>query len=312
MADFTSKFWSLFIIVGVVGGILAMFWLNRWMSKGPRLPEGDKAKPTGHKWDEDLQELNNPLPKWWLNLFYLTLVFSILYLALYPGLGSFAGVLGWTSVGQYHKEQNTAKALYDPLYDQYLKQDLKTLAVNAGAVRTGERLFATYCTTCHGADARGGSGFPNLRDKDWLYGGELEQIKATIRDGRQGTMPAWEAVLGVEGVFNVSEYVLSLSGRRVNADAADRGKEKYKELCASCHGANAQGNVAMGAPNLTDDVWLHGASQKAVMQSISKGRSGRMPAHGEFLGEAKVHLLAAYVYSLSHPLEPDRVERPRP
>lgn len=309
MADFTSNFWNWFIIIGVVGGIVAMFWLNIWQSERRRATE-EKAKPMGHVWDEDLQELNNPLPRWWLNLFYLTLVFSIVYLILYPGLGTFAGALGWTQLGQYEREMNAAKKQFDPLYEKYLKEDLKTLATNKDAIRTGERLFVNYCTTCHGSDARGAKGFPNLRDSDWLYGGAPETIKMSIMAGRQGVMPAWGAALGGnEGVFQVTEYVLSLSGRRVNEEAALAGKTKYQQLCVACHGADGRGNPQLGAPNLTDDIWLYGGSQKSVMESIDKGRSGRMPAHNEFLGEAKSHLLAAYVYSLSHSFDPERERR---
>ncbi|OGI43467.1 MAG: cytochrome-c oxidase, cbb3-type subunit III [Candidatus Muproteobacteria bacterium RBG_16_64_11] len=297
MADFTSEFWSWFIIAGTVLGIVSMFVLNRWMSGGPK--EGGKPKPMGHVWDEDLQELNNPLPRWWLNMFYITLVFGIGYLALYPGLGSFAGLLKWSEVGEYNKEVEAADKKYGPLYEKYLNEDLRALSQNREAVKTGERLFVNYCTTCHGSDAGGGPGFPNLRDHDWLYGGDPQTVKASIVNGRTGVMPGWGAALGREGVFNVSEYVLSLSGRARNAEAAAGGREKFQQLCVACHGADGKGNPALGAPNLTDGIWLYGGSQRAVMESIEKGRQGRMPAHRDFLGEAKVHLLAAYVLSLS-------------
>jgi len=308
MADFTSNFWNWFIMIGVAGGIIAMFWLNIWQSERRRSAE-EQAKPMGHVWDENLQELNNPLPRWWLNLFYITLVFGIVYLVLYPGFGTFAGALGWTEVGQYDREMAAAKKRYDPLYEKYLKEDLRALATNKEALRTGERLFVNNCTSCHGSDARGAKGFPNLRDSDWLYGGDPETIQATIMNGRQGAMPAWGAALGPEGVLQVAEYVLSLSGRRVNEEAALAGKEKFKQLCVACHGADGHGNQQLGAPNLTDDIWLYGGSQKSVMESIEKGRNGRMPAHNEFLGEAKSHLLAAYVYSLSHSFDPERERR---
>jgi cytochrome c oxidase cbb3-type subunit 3 len=301
MADFTSGFWSWFVIIPTVVGIIAMFVLNRWMTTPPAKGE-EKVKPTGHVWDENLQELNNPLPRWWLNMFYITLVFGIGYLALYPGLGTFAGAWGWTSKGQYEKEMADASKRFDPLYEKYLREDLSTLATSREALKTGERLFVNYCTTCHGADAGGARGFPNLRDGDWLYGGEAETIKASIMNGRGGVMPPWGAALGQEGVFAVAEYVIGLSGKRViNENAAAIGKEKFKQMCASCHGKDGKGNTQIGAPNLTDDVWLYGGTQKDVMESIEKGRSGRMPAHAEFLGEAKAHLLAAYVYSLSQP-----------
>ncbi len=298
MADFTSPFWSWFVTLTVVVGIAAMFALNFWMSE-PRRRRGERPKSMGHVWDGDLQELNNPLPRWWLNLFYAMLVFSAGYLLLYPGLGSFAGALGWTSKGQYEKEVRDAEARYAPLYEKYLEQDITALAKDPQALKTGERLFANYCAQCHGSDARGAKGFPDLRDHDWLWGGDPQTIKTTIMNGRNGMMPAWGAVLGPEGVFNVTEYVLSLSGRKVNENAAAAGKEKFMQLCAACHGPDGKGNPAVGAPNLTDDIWLYGGTQRAVMETIEKGRSGRMPAHAEFLGEGKVHVLAAYVYSLS-------------
>jgi len=309
MADFTSGFWSWYIIVGVVGGIAAMFWLNRWMS-GSTVKTGEKVKPMGHVWDEDLQELNNPLPRWWLNLFYITLVFGVGYLILYPGLGTYRGLLGWTETGQYDREMAAADKEYGPLYEKYSKEDLQVLATDREALKTGERLFVNYCSSCHGSDAGGGPGFPNLRDNDWLYGGDPQTIQTTILNGRQGAMPAWGAVLGPEGVSNVAEYVLSLSGRSTDAAAAAAGKEKFQQLCVACHGPEGKGNQAMGAPNLTDNIWLYGGSKKTIMETIDKGRSGRMPAHAEFLGEAKVHLLAAYVYSLSHPAAEGAPEKP--
>ncbi|MDH5488262.1 MAG: c-type cytochrome, partial [Gammaproteobacteria bacterium] len=192
----------------------------------------------------------------------------------------------------------------------YLQEDLKALAANHEALKTGERLFVNYCTTCHGSDARGVPGIPNLRDEDWLYGGDPQTIKASILNGRSGAMPPWGAVLGPEGTANVAEYVLQLSGRSVNETVAESGKARYRELCVACHGADGKGNQALGAPNLTDNIWLHGGSKQAIMESIDKGRAGRMPAHAEFLGEAKAHLLAAYVYSLSHPAPGSPAENP--
>ena len=300
MADFTSGFWSWFIIVPTIVGILALFWLNRWMTT-PRRKGEESAKTTGHVWDDDLRELNNPLPRWWLNLFYITLVFGLGYLILFPGLGTFAGVLGWSQQDRYEREIAAAEERFGPLYEKYLREDLVQLAGNPEALKTGERLFVNYCTTCHGSDARGATGYPNLRDHDWLWGGTPEAIKASIMEGRSGAMPPWGAALGREGLFNVSEYVLSLSGKRVNETAAAAGKEKFQQLCVACHGSDGKGNTALGAPNLTDDVWLYGGTQRAVTDTIALGRNGRMPAHKEFLGEAKAHLLAAYVYSLSRP-----------
>ncbi len=297
MADFVSNFWSWFIVVPVVLGIIFMFWINIWQSKDDR--EQGKTETMGHVWDEDLAELNNPLPKWWLNLFYLTLVFGVIYLALYPGLGTFKGLLGWTQIGQFESEMKRADKTYGPIYQAYLKRDIKELANDVEAMKTGTRLFVNNCTICHGSDARGSTGFPNLTDNDWLYGGSPEAIKTTIMNGRNGNMPGWKAALGQAGVLNVSEYILSLSGSKADPNVAAAGKEKFMQLCASCHGKNAKGNPLFGAPNLTDSIWLHGGTQEAVMQTIAEGRKGRMPAHKDFLGEGKSHLLAAYVYGLS-------------
>jgi cytochrome c oxidase cbb3-type subunit 3 len=256
---------------------------------------------TGHVWDEDLREYNNPLPRWWLNLFYLTLIFGLAYLILFPGLGSFGGVLSWTSQKKYQQELAQADVQYGPLYEKYRRQDIRVLASDAEALKTGERLFINYCSACHGSDARGAPGFPNLRDNDWLWGGDPEVIEKTILDGRSGAMPAWGETLGRHNIFNVAEYVRSLSGaNQVDEAVAAAGEKTFKTTCVVCHGKDARGNVAFGAPNLTDDVWLYGGNQDTVIASITNGRGGRMPANREFLGEAKVHLLAAYVYSLSH------------
>jgi cytochrome c oxidase cbb3-type subunit 3 len=299
MADFTSSFWNWFIIIPTVGGIIACFLLVRWLSIGSIKP-GEQAESMGHVWDEDLEELNNPLPRWWLNLFYITLVFGAVYLVLYPGLGTFPGMLGWTSTGQYEREMDLADARFGPLFEKYQAMDIVAVADDEEARRMGERLFVNYCATCHGSDARGARGFPNLRDNDWLYGGEPAAIEQSILNGRNGVMPAWEAALGgADGVTDMTEYVFSLSGRNVDEAAAARGAEKYQSLCAACHGADGSGNLTLGAPNLTDNIWLHGGSRTRVIETIARGRNGVMPPHKDFLGEAKAHLLAAYVYSLS-------------
>ena len=298
MADFTSSFWNWFIIIPTVGGIIACFLLIRWLSTAIK-PE-DEGKEMDHRWDDDLVELNNPLPRWWLNLFYITLFFSIGYLALYPGLGTFKGLLGWTSTGQYEREIDIADAKYGPLFKKFQEMSVVAVADDPDARRMGERLFVNYCATCHGSDARGARGFPNLRDNNWLYGGAPETIEQTILDGRSGVMPAWGAALGGDaGVADVAEYVFSLSGRNVDQASAARGQEKFEMMCVACHGADGTGNQALGAPNLTDNIRLYGGSGKQVMESIALGRTGVMPPHREFLGEDKVHLLAAYIYSLS-------------
>jgi cytochrome c oxidase cbb3-type subunit 3 len=300
MADFTSSFWNWYIIIPTLGGILACFLLVRWLSAGGVVKSGEKAESMGHVWDENLEELNNPLPSWWLKLFYITMVFGLCYLALYPGLGSFPGLLGWSSAGQYEREIDLADASYGPLFTKYRAMPIIAVAADPEAHKMGERLFVNYCSVCHGSDARGARGFPNLRDNDWLYGGSPEQIEQTILNGRNGAMPAWQDSLGGDqGVADTVQYVLSLSGRNVDQAAAARGKEKFQTFCVACHGADGKGNQMVGAPNLTDNIWLYGGSEKIVTETISKGRNGKMPAHKDFLGEDKVHLLAAYVYSLS-------------
>mgnify|MGYP001821643186 FL=1 len=296
MSDFTSPFWGWYIFIIVAGSIIWLFYLLMTQNKDKR--SSTEIEPTGHKWDENLEELNTPLPRWWLQLFYATNIFAVGYLILYPGIAVFDGVLGWSSVGAYNTEMEAADKKFGEQYVNYLKQDVAELAKNKEAITTGSRLFSTYCTQCHGSDAGGGPGFPNLRDGKWLWGGDVAQIKQTITAGRMGAMPAWGAVLGDDGVKNVTAYVMSLSGRKTAGDL-DAGKEKFQQLCVACHGAEAKGNVALGAPDLTDETWLYGSSRRSIEKSIIEGRTGRMPAFGDFLGEGKVHLLTAYVYSLS-------------
>ena len=297
MSDFTSEFWSWFIIAIAGGGIIWLFFLLA----GTNRAETEEGVPTGHVWDEDLQELNNPLPRWWLYMFYFTLFFAIGYLILYPGMGSYKGLLGWTEVGEYEAEVAAADAEFGPLFEKFEKTPIAELATDEAAMNAGERLFVTYCAVCHGSDARGAPGFPNLRDNDWLYGGSPEQIEATILHGRMGTMPAWEGPLGGdEGVNQVATYVMSIAGRDVDEKLAAAGKEKFDMFCVGCHMPGGTGNEALGAPNLSNNIWLYGGSPRSIKETIAKGRNGRMPAHSEFLGTAKSHILAAYVYSLSH------------
>ncbi len=299
MADFTSPFWSIFIIVATIGSIVALIILFA-VFKGGKTPTSDAdAETTGHIWDEDLREYNKPMPRWWLNLFYITLVFSIIYLVLYPGLGAFGGILGWSQISQYEEEIQAAERNYGPLFNRYLNQDLETLAADPDAVEVGRRLFSNYCSTCHGSDARGARGFPNLRDDDWLYGGDPETIKTSILNGRSGLMPGWKDIITDQEIDDVTHHVLSLSDRLFDPAAAARGKPTYDAYCAVCHGETGAGNPAFGAPNLADDIWLHGASKHRIVEGIGTGFENVMPPHEEFLGEAKSHLLAAYVYSLS-------------
>ena len=259
-----------------------------------------QIQTTGHAWDEDLGEYNNPLPRWWMWLFSSPSCSAWATCAFYPGLGAYAGSLGWSSRGQYEDEVKAADAQYGPLFAKFAGLDLKAVAADPQARAIGERLFLTYCSQCHGSDARGSKGFPNLTDRDWLYGGAPETIETTILHGRNGVMPPMAAALGGdEGVKNVANYVLSLSGSANDSVAAALGKPKFA-VCAACHGPDGKGNPALGAPNLTDKIWLFGGGLENVTETINKGRNSVMPAHQDLLGPDKVHLLAAYVWSLSN------------
>lgn len=293
-----SSFWSGWIIVLTLANIFGCWWLIRWTMK-KRPGEATEGDVTGHSWD-GLEEYNNPLPRWWLWLFYITLVFGLVYYALYPGMGTFKGVLGWTSTNQWEAEMAKADAEYGPIFKQYAEQDIATLASNDEAVAIGRRLYLNYCSLCHGSDAGGATGFPNLADNDWLYGGTPEAIKTSIMNGRTGIMPPHGAMLDETGIENTADYVLSLSGRDHDAASAEAGKAHYNTYCVACHQADGTGNILMGAPNLTDNTWLYGSAKSTIKKSIAEGRNGVMPAHAEFLGNDKVHLLATYVYSLSN------------
>lgn len=299
MADFTSSFWSWFISITSIASIIGLLVFTMKVGAKKNI-SGEEAESMGHVWDEDLYELNNPAPRWWYNLFIFTMFWGLLYLFLYPGLGSFAGYLGWSQIGQYEQEVQEANEKYGPIYERFLHEDLQSLAKNTEALTVGQRLFSTYCTTCHGSDARGARGFPNLRDKDWLFGGDPDTIKTTILHGREGAMPAWGAMIKDEDIQNVAEYVRSLGGLSSDPSGTAAGQATYALYCVVCHGAEGKGNPQLGAPNIADDIWLYGGSSKKIVESIKNGRGGIMPPHQDFLGEAKVHILAAYVYSLSN------------
>lgn len=299
MSDFVSDFWSIYITVIVIVGIVGLTYLLFSQSK-TTVQKGEEVKTMGHVWDDDLEEYNNPLPRWWMLMFYITLIFGAVYLVLYPGLGTWKGIRGWTSVGQYKEEKALAEAKYQPLYDKFMKMDVKTVAADPEAQAMGKRLFQTYCVQCHGSDARGAKGFPNLTDNDWLYGGTPEIIKTTLDGGRHGQMPAFGAAFGEEKVKDVANYAMSLSGKKHDAERASRGKETFTAVCAACHGADGKGNQALGAPNLTDNVWLYGGTEKTIIETVTNGRNNQMPAWKDFLGDGKVHLLTSYVWGLSN------------
>lgn len=297
MADFIGSGWGPYISIVTIVSIVFCLWLAITMARG-KAP-GQQVGTTGHRWDGDLEELNNPLPRWWLGLFVITIIFGLGYLWLYPGLGANTGSLGWSQAEQYEREVKQFNAVTDPLYAKFLSQELTQVAADPQARGIGERLYLTYCVQCHGADARGAKGYPNLTDTDWLWGGEPIAIKTSILEGRQGMMPPMAQAVGSSAdVENLAHYVMSLSGGGHDATKAVLGKPRF-EVCAACHGAEGKGNVALGAPNLADRVWLHGGGVAGVVESINKGRGGQMPAFKDSLGEGKVHLLAAYVWGLS-------------
>jgi cytochrome c oxidase cbb3-type subunit III len=298
MSDFFNAGWSIYVAVATAVSLLACLALLIIAARR-RVMAQDNS--TGHVWDEDLREMNNPLPRWWMGLFVVTLVFSAVYLAFYPGLGSTQGALGWTSVGEHAQEQAKARADAAPLYARFADKPAAELVHDTQAMAIGERLFANNCAACHGADARGSAGFPNLADDDWLWGGAPERIAETIREGRRGTMPPMAAAVGdADDVRNVAHYVLSLSGSPHNSIAAQLGRAKFT-ACAACHGAEGKGNPALGAPNLTDGVWLHGWGEAKVAAMVRSGKTNVMPAHGERLTADQIRVLSAYVWGLSHP-----------
>lgn len=288
---------AIFVVVITVLNTIAAVALLLWMRK--RRGESIRTTDTtGHVWDGDLKELNNPLPRWWLWLFLLSVAFSVVYAVLYPGLGNHAGTLGWTQVKQWEEMQARQESEAQRILARFADRDPGQLAADPDAVRIGRNLFANNCAACHGSDGRGAAGFPNLTDADWLWGGSPELVQASISGGRMGVMAPWAEILGERGVDDATAYVLSLSGRKAPRGDAVAGQTHFQTYCIACHGANGQGNPDVGAPNLTDNVWLHGGSAAAIRATIAGGRQNQMPAQGDRLGDTRVRLLAAYVLSL--------------
>jgi cytochrome c oxidase cbb3-type subunit III len=298
MSDFTANFWSVYVAGITMVSILACLLLLWVTARKKVVPSADNT--TGHVWDGDLRESNNPMPRWWMWLFVITIVFGLAYLAAYPGLGSYPGQLAWTTRGEYASEVEQANKELAPLYAQFTSRSAEDLAGDPRAMAIGERLFMNNCAQCHGSDARGSKGFPNLADADWLYGGAGAKITETITQGRRGQMPPMaSAVGGPDDVKNVAHYVLSLSKAPHDSVRAQLGKTKFG-ACAACHGVDGKGNPAMGAPNLTDDIWLHGWGEQAIIAMVNSGKTSEMPAQTGKLTDAQIHVLAGYVWSLSN------------
>jgi len=298
MSDFNAEFWSIYIAGATLLGIfgcLVLLWVT---ARKKVVPTSDNT--TGHVWDEDLTEMNNPMPRWWMWLFVITIVFSLLYLAAYPGLGSYQGELKWTSAQQHATEVAKAEKELAPLYARFAARKVEEVAGDPAAMAIGERLFMNNCAQCHGSDARGGKGFPNLTDNDWLHGGTPDKIEETITKGRIGQMPPMAAAVGSpEDVKNVANYVLSLSNSPHDSVRAQLGKAKFT-VCAACHGVDGKGNQAIGSANLTDDIWLHGWGEQAVINMVNNGKTNVMPAQEGRLTAAQIHVLASYVWGLSN------------
>ena len=291
-----NSFWNWFVIILTVVNILACWWLLHW-TKGISGREQGKTT-TEHEWD-GLTELNNPLPRWWLQMFNITIVMAIVYLILYPGLGNVSGILGWTQLTQYDDEIVAAEATEQIVFGRFSEMEPEALVADSEVGEIGRRLFGHNCAMCHGSDARGAPGFPNLTDNDWLYGNSYDQILVSITSGRVGTMPALGAAMGDDGVSEVVAYVQQLSGQDADSTLASAGKVRFDMLCMACHGLDGTGNQALGAPNLTNGIWLYGSSAEVIAETINSGRAGNMPAHESLLNEQRRRVLAAYVKSLS-------------
>lgn len=298
MSDFTSDFWNIYVAGLTLVSIIACLILL-WISGTTKAAtHGDNT--TGHVWDGDLKEMNNPLPKWWVYLFIFTVLFGLVYGALYPMFGKFQGVLGWTSQGQHQTEVDKVEAAIAPIYAKFNGMKPEEIAADAQAMAIGERLFMNYCAQCHGSDARGAKSFPNLTDGDWLGGSDHAYIQKTVAEGRTGVMPPMAAAVGTpEDVRNVANYVLSLSGTPNDSVRASQGKEKFA-ACAACHGLDGKGMAALGAPNLTDGVWLHGWGEEAIIRAVNNGFTNQMPAQSALLNEAQINVLASYVWGMSN------------
>ena len=300
MSDFTSNFWPIFITASTLLGIAACLVLLYVTSKTTAHGSDTDDGSTGHVWDGDLREMNNPLPLWWVGLFVISVVFALAYLALYPGLGRYAGSLGWSQTGQYDAEVERINAETAPVYAAFAAMPFAALSRDRQAQAIGERLYMNNCAQCHASDARGSKGFPNLTDSDWLHGGSPEKIIETITLGRIGQMPPMAAAVGTpQDVKNVANYVMSLSGSPHDSLSAGLGKTQFT-VCAACHGADGKGNMALGAPNLTDGIWLHGYGVNAITEMVNKGKVNQMPAQGDHLSAAQIRVLASYVWAFSN------------
>ena len=298
MSDFVSGFWGYYIAAVVLLGIVWCLWLlfsqRKWL-----VTRSAEVKDTGHVWDGDLRELNNPVPRWWTMMYVIMCLFGLGYLVLYPGLGAFDGSLGYTSAQEVRQDQADLNAQVKPVYEKFAKMDIPSIAADVEARVIGQRLFLNNCAQCHGSDAKGATSFPNLVEGDSLYGRTPEALQASITNGRNGVMPGFKATIDARTAGDIAQYVRSMSGLAHDQISVIRGKREYLNNCVACHGADGKGNKALGAPNLTDDVWLYGSSEATIVHSIMNGRNNRMPAQEHLLTPEQIRLLTAWVWGLS-------------
>jgi cytochrome c oxidase cbb3-type subunit III len=307
MSDFISEFWSVFIAVIAVVGIIWCVWLLNTQRKFLQNYKEEEVSDTGHVWDQDLRELNNPVPRWWTYMYLLLCVFGLGYLVLFPGLGSFPGLLDYSSAKDVEQAQERHIAAVQPLYAKFDDMTIQQIAANPEAQQIGQRLFLNNCAQCHGSDAKGSPSFPNLAEGDSQWGRTPEAIEQTITHGRNGIMPAFTGVVDASQAKDVAQYVRSLSGLAHNQLAAIKGQRVYMQQCVACHGAKGEGNKMLGAPNLSDGVWLYGSSESRIVEAIMQGRNNKMPAQGPILTPQQIRMLTAWVWGLSHKSEPQQV-----
>ena len=290
-----TSFWSYWVIILTVVSIAGITWI---LLANRKTTQRNEENTTGHVYD-GIEEYDNPLPAWWFYMYVISIIWAVGYLVAYPGMGNFPGVLGWTQLGQHEAEVSKADARFSGMRDKYLALPIEEIATDPVVRKMGQRMFGNNCAQCHGADAKGRYGFPNLTDNDWIFGGSPDDIKTSITDGRQAAMPAWGTIVGDAGVLNVTAYVSSLNGREEAAEKVQAGEKVFQTYCVACHGAEGKGTPALGAPNLTNGIWLYGGTDTQISHSVRAGRNGVIPAHKALLSDDKIHIIAAYVYGLS-------------
>jgi cytochrome c oxidase cbb3-type subunit 3 len=290
-----TSFWSYWVIILTVVSIAGITWI---LLANRKTTQRNEENTTGHVYD-GIEEYDNPLPAWWFYMYVISIIWAVGYLVAYPGMGNFPGVLGWTQLGQHEAEVSKADARFSGMRDKYLALPIEEIATDPVVRKMGQRMFGNNCAQCHGADAKGRYGFPNLTDNDWIFGGSPDDIKTSITDGRQAAMPAWGTIVGDAGVLNVTAYVSSLNGREEASEKVQAGEKVFQTYCVACHGADGKGTPALGAPNLTNGIWLYGGTDTQISHSVRAGRNGVMPAHKALLSDDKIHIIAAYVYGLS-------------